>query len=452
MLVPCAQDEHELDDTNSLMADEDGYPFYVNTLPTSTDGDMSANGSPFASPANSVRGVLTDSVSGTPASSATNLREFPETSRAGRDSRTDSLHSSLPEAGSTSTAAPPLFQLKEGIKCTHVTKGEVTVLRVGTAEDYFNEGRIYIQYRKLKRGAKSKTEPATCWVAATELKEPQNPEQQAEERAASTPTRASPRIEARVAAQQMREQQRDAAAANLPERAAHERKRVLPQKAHAHRRRQSNHMTTAPSKVPLAKRLEEFNHPTNNTLEICESTSAYAVGGLVLFCRACKAELFNKHSSIKQHCERHGEKVTAYLVRTVQDSVLKDNLLAYYKEHPCEKMSDCTGEEMVYRYRVVETFLFAGVPLEKTDVFRPLLERAGTALTMSQHLRVFIPKIESEEIERLLKELFEQYIALAFDGTTRLGEAVNITARWCSIDFHIGLRLIDFTTLAKFSL
>ena len=61
-----------------------------------------------------------------------------------------------------------------------------------------------------------------------------------------------------------------------------------------------------------------------------------------------------------------------------------------------------------------------------------------------------MPKIELEEIELLNKELFEQYIVLAFDGTTRLGEAVNITRGWCSAQFYLRLRLLHCTTLAKY--
>ena len=44
-------------------------------------------------------------------------------------------------------------------------------------------------------------------------------------------------------------------------------------------------------------------------------------------------------------------------------------------------------------------------------------------------------------------ELLDEYIGVAFDGTTRLGEAINTTARWCPKDLKIKMRLIDFTTL-----
>ena len=154
-------------------------------------------------------------------------------------------------------------------------------------------------------------------------------------------------------------------------------------------------------------------------------------------------------SSIDQHVARHADKVKAYNSRQGDDALLRADLLSYYSANPDERMGNCTPEEMVFRYRTVEAFLSSGTPLSVCDIFRPLLERSGIALTAREHLTLYIPKIESAEIELVIKELFEQYIALAFDGTTRLGEAVNITGRWCSADFYLRLRLLDFTTLAK---
>ena len=60
---------------------------------------------------------------------------------------------------------------------------------------------------------------------------------------------------------------------------------------------------------------------------------------------------------------------------------------------------------------------------------------------------MYIPKILDDEFCRLRGELDGEYIGVAFDGTTRLGEAINVTARWCSEDFRLQTRLIDFETL-----
>jgi hypothetical protein len=123
--------------------------------------------------------------------------------------------------------------------------------------------------------------------------------------------------------------------------------------------------------------------------------------------------------------------------------------MQYYEQHPDEKVGASTPGEMVFRYRTTETFLASGTPLSVCDVFRPLLERAGFSLPGSEHLGVYIPKIEDAEDKLLNSELEGEYISASFDGTTRLGEALNITGRWCTRQFHLRLRLLDFTTLAK---
>ena len=53
------------------------------------------------------------------------------------------------------------------------------------------------------------------------------------------------------------------------------------------------------------------------------------------------------------------------------------------------------------------------------------------------------------ECKLLDSELYGQYIGVAFDGTTRLGEAVNVTGRWCTASFVLTQRILDFTTLEK---
>ena len=120
----------------------------------------------------------------------------------------------------------------------------------------------------------------------------------------------------------------------------------------------------------------------------------------------------------------------------------------YFDANPDELMSSVDPDEMVFRYRVVETFLSEGVPLAKVNGFRPLLQRSGYALTSRQHLMPMIPKIEAAELKLVGSESREEYISVSFDGTTRLGEAINVTGRWCSSDFKLVKRLLDFTTLA----
>ena len=176
-------------------------------------------------------------------------------------------------------------------------------------------------------------------------------------------------------------------------------------------------------------------------------------------CQACPFNILNKASTIKQHCDwgteakrsNHFKKLHAWLLRRSDDSSLKESLIAYYEAHPDEKFSSnvTNPDEMVYRYRALETFLATGTPPSRMDEFRPLLQRSGFALTSASHLTHLIPRVLDREDALLNFELREQYLCIGFDGTSRLGEAINIAARWCSISFNLEKRLIDFTTLLK---
>ena len=231
-----------------------------------------------------------------------------------------------------------------------------------------------------------------------------------------------------------------AAAAPLPARAAHERSRSMPLSQPAPvRGRNKAERKTAESKVPLAQRLNQF---PNQSLSIVQGK---------LHCNACPFDIFNKHSSIKIHVnsEEHKARLQIWESRVEADSGLKSDLLAYFEEHSDETGHTVEGDVLVFRFRTMEAFLKAGVAPSVIDMLRPLLQRGGLALTGSQHLRLFIPKVEAAEIKLLKSELRDQYIGIAFDGTTRLGEAINITGRWCTADFRIRMRLLDLTTLEQ---
>lgn len=113
---------------------------------------------------------------------------------------------------------------------------------------------------------------------------------------------------------------------------------------------------------------------------------------------------------------------------------------------PFVQQASVDNEVRVFRLRTVETFLMSGTPLQRLEYFKPLLERNGYALTDHSHMRSYIPKIEATEFHILSKEIHGQFLSVAFDGTTRLGEAINITGRWCDADFKIQNRLLRFLT------
>ena len=82
------------------------------------------------------------------------------------------------------------------------------------------------------------------------------------------------------------------------------------------------------------------------------------------------------------------------------------------------------GETRLYRLRVTQCFLEAGIPLEKLKgILRNLLEEGGQRLTSSKHLRECIPAIHGMYWKNLAKELEGHKLAIVFDGFTRRGEA-----------------------------
>lgn len=228
---------------------------------------------------------------------------------------------------------------------------------------------------------------------------------------------------------------------DLPRMAHHERSRCVKQKAPIGKRgrNESVHITKE-TNVPLTQRLQEF---PNTGLTISAGK---------LFCLPCKIVLDNLKGKIDDHVKR--QKHLSNLERWHQtgnaDGILKEQLSAYFKSSTEQKSSSLDVDAHVFRYRCVETFLATGTPLERLDAFRPLLERSGIALGSSSDMRsTYIPRIEQYEAERLKEECQDQFIASPFDGTTRLGELIAQTGRWCTSDFQLCTRLLMLKTTQK---
>lgn len=172
----------------------------------------------------------------------------------------------------------------------------------------------------------------------------------------------------------------------------------------------------------------------------------------VLFCGPCKEILPNIKGSIKDHVTRkkHADNLVKYHEKFGDDEEVKQFLSDHFKVNPDESGSRSSEEEHLYRYRCVETFLSTGTPLARVDKFRPLLVRTGISLTDSSHLaKTYIPRVEEREISLLTSEFADSYVGIHFDGTTRLGEAICLTGRKCSLDFELATRLLQVKTTEK---
>ena len=94
-------------------------------------------------------------------------------------------------------------------------------------------------------------------------------------------------------------------------------------------------------------------------------------------------------------------------------------------------------------------FLHAGVPLNKIDDFREILEENAVRLTDCRHMYDYLQFIVEEEATRICQEITGKLVSIIFDGTTRLGEAMAIVIRFISDDWQIQQRLVRVRMLSK---
>ena len=100
--------------------------------------------------------------------------------------------------------------------------------------------------------------------------------------------------------------------------------------------------------------------------------------------------------------------------------------------------------------KVVSSFLKAGVPLSKLNLFRDLLEENCYRPASRHPMSDVIPFILSEEKHRIKDEIAGKDVSVILDGTSQLGEALTIVVRivnssmWC-----IEQRIVRMQLLVK---
>ena len=172
--------------------------------------------------------------------------------------------------------------------------------------------------------------------------------------------------------------------------------------------------------------------------------------GNKLFCDACREEVSEKASVIKQHIQskKHKSGVERLAKTKKRDVTVLEALKKYdEKVHPIGEM--LSDNQRLFRIKTMKTFLKAGVPLQKLDDFRELLEEGGYRLTSVPNMRQLIPFVRKEEEEIIKGELAGHNISVIFDGTTRLGEALAIVVRFVTADWEVNQRLVRLQLLAK---
>ena len=100
--------------------------------------------------------------------------------------------------------------------------------------------------------------------------------------------------------------------------------------------------------------------------------------------------------------------------------------------------------------KVLTTFLKAGVPINKIDDFRDLLEENAVRLAGRRPMSDLIPFVLEEERRQIKEEIAELPVVVIFDGTSRLGEALAFILRFVDRSaLTIHQRLVRVQILAK---
>ena len=203
-------------------------------------------------------------------------------------------------------------------------------------------------------------------------------------------------------------------------------------------RRSKGPSSSDPKGITPSQRVREFDK------------EALTVSHGHLFCTACREQLSLKRCVIKNHIrsKKHESSKKRLEKKEARERNIADSLTKYNTEvHP--RGETLPQEQQVYRVKVVSAFMKAGVPLNKIESFRDLLEENALRLTDRRNMHDYIPFIHGEEEKLIRSEIEGQNVAVVFDGTSRLGEALAIIVRYISPDWRIEQRLLRVQMLSK---
>ena len=174
----------------------------------------------------------------------------------------------------------------------------------------------------------------------------------------------------------------------------------------------------------------------------------FTVSAGKLFCRACREEVGLKKSVIDNHIQRSKKHSTGKEVLSQKQEREQDIATALREFNSTEHIAGehLPEEQQVFRVKVVSTFLKAGVPMNKIDCFRNLLEETGLRLAGRRSMSDVIPFIHQAELK---EEVKGRKVSIVFDGTTHLGEAMAIVLRFVDDEWGLQQRLVRLQLLSK---
>ena len=142
-----------------------------------------------------------------------------------------------------------------------------------------------------------------------------------------------------------------------------------------------------------------------------------------LFCKGYREEVGLKATVIKLHFKsnKHQLGKDRLQERNREEMDIAQALDTYNQEEHLvgETLS---SDLQVYHIKVVKTFLRAGIPLNKVDIFHDILEEHGPRLVGRRALSDLVPFILKQEVTKITEEINGKKVSVIFDGTTRLGK------------------------------
>ena len=169
-----------------------------------------------------------------------------------------------------------------------------------------------------------------------------------------------------------------------------------------------------------------------------------------LFCVACREEVALKISIIMCHIasSKHASGKDRLKLREARERDIAMSL------ETCDTEVHTRGETLpedhrVYRIKALMAFLHAGVPLNKIEHFRPLLEEHAYSLGGRRATSDLIPFVLQNEKAQLKKEIEGRKVSVIFDGTTHVGEAMAVVLQFVDSQWKIQQRLVRLMLLAK---
>ncbi len=217
------------------------------------------------------------------------------------------------------------------------------------------------------------------------------------------------------------------------------RKRSLAQNLpHDGRRNKAPKRAHDPKGVTPAQRVREF------------PGESLSVSSNKLFCVACREEVALKLSIIKGHVgsSKHTDGKARLQLKEAREKNIASSLQGYDEEVHA-RGETLPEQHRVYRVKVLMTFLRAGIPLNKMEHFRPLLEEHAYSLGGRRTISDLIPFVLRNERTLIKEEIHGWDVSVVFDGTTHLGEAMAVVLRFVDSEWKIQQRLVRLMLLAK---